>query len=349
MPAGYGVGDYRMFVIDFQEASLVGTEPFCVQQYAARRLNTKVSSRATRKYVERLEENIARHCLIEKLGNLHLCYKQKKHFLRALNKLDRQSRDLMLNAEKKCRGIKSGCIPFSPEAAVWIRCTQVYHLLLRYHNGRIQNRGNLKQTARWCGIEGCFQLTVEEILMRLKVCIKRCDYFRKNGRQYCKKHLADCLAQARDREDSEWEREILAIIQWERDRLFWHRLNYVMGKARSGSVRKVLIEDEDSGTLTEHATQESVQQTIFDNIHRKRFYLAEAAPACNGRLRGLFGYNATTITAAHILAGTYNFPEDFDQATREICEECARIQLMVPKNSLDLSITRHDWRRQWKG
>ncbi len=120
MPAGHGIGNHRMFVIDFQEASLVGTEPFRLQQYAARRLNTKVSSGATRKYVERLKENIAQHRLIEKLGNLHLHYKQKKHFQRALNKLKRQSRDLMLNVEKKCRHIKSGRIPFSPEAAVWI-------------------------------------------------------------------------------------------------------------------------------------------------------------------------------------------------------------------------------------
>jgi hypothetical protein len=122
-----------------------------------------------------------------------------------------------------------------------------------------------------------------------------------------------------------------------------------MGKVHSGSVRKVLIKDKDSGTLTEHATQESVQQAIFDNIHCKRFYLAEAAPACNGRLRGLFGYNATTITAKRILEEIYPYPDDFDQATREICEECARIRLLVPKNSLNLSITRHDWRRQWKG
>jgi hypothetical protein len=91
-----------------------------------------------------------------------------------------------------------------------------------------------------------------------------------------------------------------------------------------------------------------VQQAIFDNIHCKRFYLAEAAPACNGQLHGLFGYNPTTIRVARILTGTYNFPKDFDQVTREICEECARIRLMVPKDSFDLSITRHDWRRQWK-
>jgi len=122
-----------------------------------------------------------------------------------------------------------------------------------------------------------------------------------------------------------------------------------MGKVQSGFVRKVLIENEESGTLMEHVTQEAVQQAIFDNIHRKQFFLAEAAPACNGWLCGLFGYNATTSTAERILAGTYIYPDNFDQATREICEECAWIQLMVPKDSLNLSISRHDWRRQWKG
>jgi hypothetical protein len=41
----------------------------------------------------------------------------------------------------------------------------------------------------------------------------------------------------------------------------------------------VLIEDEENGTVAEHVTQKTVQQAIFDNIHRKQFYLAEAAPA----------------------------------------------------------------------
>ena len=115
-----------------------------------------------------------------------------------------------------------------------------------------------------------------------------------------------------------------------------------MGKARSGSVCKVLIEDEENGIVTEHVTQETIQQAIFDNIHRKRFYLAEAAPVCNGQLCGLLGYNATTAIAQQILEGRYIYPEGFDQATREICEECARICLIVPKDSLNLEISRHD-------
>jgi hypothetical protein len=30
--------------------------------------------------------------------------------------------------------------------------------------------------------------------------------------------------------------EILTIIQWEKDRSFWRRINYIMGKAQGGSV-----------------------------------------------------------------------------------------------------------------
>jgi hypothetical protein len=114
-----------------------------------------------------------------------------------------------------------------------------------------------------------------------------------------------------------------------------------MGKPHAGSVRRVLVENEDQErTLTENTTQESVQQAIFDNIHRKRFFLAEAVPICTGKLRGQFGYNAVTRTAKAILDGTYVYPEDFDQATKEICLECARIRCMIPKDSLNTTITR---------
>ncbi len=137
MPAGYGVGDHRMFIVDFQEASIVSTTPFRVQRFSTRRLNSKVSSGATKKYVKRLEKNITKHRILEKLNVLRQRDQKRKSVQRELNKIDRQSKDLMLNAEKKCRRIKSGRIPFSPEAALWIRRTQVYRSLLRYNDGLI--------------------------------------------------------------------------------------------------------------------------------------------------------------------------------------------------------------------
>jgi hypothetical protein len=74
--------------------------------------------------------------------------------------------------------------------------------------------------------------------------------------------------------------------------------------------------------------------------------LAEAAPACNGPLQGLFGYNANTISAQGILNGTYTFLEDFEQATKKICKECTWIRLMVPKDSLNITIMKNGWKQQ---
>ena len=99
------------------------------------------------------------------------------------------------------------------------------------------------------------------------------------------------------------------------------------------------------GYTSDHLTEESVTEAIFTNIHRKRFFLAEAAPICSGALRGQFGYNATSRTAKAILDGTYDFPPDFDQATEEILLECARIRLMIPINSLNTLITKEEWKR----
>jgi hypothetical protein len=114
MPAGFfGIGDHRMFVIDVQEKTILGTVLFRVKRFASRRLNTKVSNCANQKYLAKLEEGLSQHRLIEKIGKLHMQFKSKKKFQNELNKLDQQSKDMMINAENKCRWIKSGWIPFA--------------------------------------------------------------------------------------------------------------------------------------------------------------------------------------------------------------------------------------------
>jgi hypothetical protein len=78
-----------------------------------------------------------------------------------------------------------------------------------------------------------------------------------------------------------------------------------MGKPCSESVRRVLVENKElEGTLIENNTQELVQEAIFDNIHRKRFFLVEAAPIFNGILWGQFDYNPNTKTARKVLGGS---------------------------------------------
>ena len=90
----------------------------------------------------------------------------------------------------------------------------------------------------------------------------------------------------------------------------------------------------------EVSSKAGVKNAIWNEIHRKRFYLAEQAPICKGELRGEFGYLAISKTAKDILAGEYDFPDDFDQPTRELLEEYARIRTAVPANSIGTCIRR---------
>jgi hypothetical protein len=135
--------------------------------------------------------------------------------------------------------------------------------------------------------------------------------------------------------------QILAIIKRKQDRSFWQQLNYTCGKTRMPPPTSVQVEGPNS-SVEEHVTQASVQEAIWSNIHYKWLYLAEEAPVCQGQLCKDLGYNAVSSMARAILDGTYAYPETFDEATKELCRECALIRQIVPKDSVGIKITKED-------
>lgn len=70
MPCGYGVGDHRLFCVDFATSSLVGERPPRVLRQAARRLNTDVPH-SEREYTARFEDKVIEHRLIERAHAIH--------------------------------------------------------------------------------------------------------------------------------------------------------------------------------------------------------------------------------------------------------------------------------------
>jgi hypothetical protein len=196
MPVGYGVSDHRLFVVDFSTAAMIGTCPPKIVRPALRRLNTKIPGCALW-YNRALQKNILRHRLLERMINVAKSHKSKETILAQLNQLDREGEQYMKHTEKKCRRIKSGCIPFPPEASLWIRQCQVYRSLLRWHAGKIRNQGNLKGTTRSCWIEAPFFLSVEELKLQLKICKQKFDYYRKHGNGIANNTLTNVWRQQR--------------------------------------------------------------------------------------------------------------------------------------------------------
>ena len=57
---------------------------------------------------------------------------------------------------------------------------------------------------------------------------------------------------------------------------------------------------------------------------------------------------STSQTARSVLDGSYDFPPDIDNATKELFEECAKIRLIIPANSVTGIISRERWQQRWK-
>jgi hypothetical protein len=330
-----------MFVIDFKTESLVGAKPPRVIRAGARKLNNKLPG-VRGKYVRALEKLLRDHNIPQRLQTVDLSSQHKAVVKEETDKIDSEQGQYMAHAEKKCRRIKSGRIPFSDEAAVWIRRRQVYHSILKYHDGKIRNRANLKRAARRCGIDRALSISVKEVRERLKVCEAKCDYFAKHGQRYRKKFLQKRLTVARAKRNAKAEKEILELIEREKQRAFWRRLNYSMRKKSGGSVRVVQVADDD-GQVTEITDQQEVEQEIWRQIHGKRFYLAEQAPICQGRLRGEFGYLANTRAAEEVLAGTYEAEEEVDVGTQGLFDKIAEIRGKIPKDSVDTLVKHPVW------
>jgi hypothetical protein len=337
MPFGFGVGDHRAFILDIPLELLVGVNPVKIVRPVSRCLNSRLP-KCGKVYVENLEANISHHRLLERLYDTHIGKYSTEETAKRVIIIDEEGKAYMRHAEKICRKIKCCQIPFLPETSIWIRQVQVYYSLIRFHQGKIKNRGNLKRAARRCNIPNLLGLTVAEILAHLETCKKECAFYQEHGQRFWRKHLNNRLWIAQEQEDKEAFQKISSIIQQEQPHSFWRKLNFVTGKKRTRSTTSLHVEGE-CGLIVEHTTRDSVEMKIFSEIHEKRYMLAGEAPICNGELLQDFGYCANTLASRAVLDGTYVAPMTSYVATRELFAEFAAIHRLVPENSVTIIST----------
>ena len=106
----------------------------------------------------------------------------------------------------------------------------MYKLLLRYHKGKLKNRGNLKRAARRCNIPNPLSMSLQEIAVRLKECKRECLFYHEHGKRYQQRHLEKRKQAALEEENKEAFNKIGAIIRRKQQQDFWKKLNYITGK-----------------------------------------------------------------------------------------------------------------------
>ena len=71
---------------------------------------------------------------------------------------------------------------------------------------------------------------------------------------------------SQDKGDEQAEKRILAILQGEKERAHWRRLNYGLRKSYGRSAR-IVSEKTDDGNIVEYEGQENVEEAIWSKIN----------------------------------------------------------------------------------
>ena len=102
MPAGYGVGNHRLFVIDFLTSSPVGSIPPRIIHATARCLNSDIQSAAL-KHTNAVDDQIERHQVIGRVARAQESTRSKVVPKHTLDKINEETKQRMRVAEKRCR------------------------------------------------------------------------------------------------------------------------------------------------------------------------------------------------------------------------------------------------------
>ena len=117
LPFHFGVGDHRGIYIDIPHSSFLGSTLRKIERPNARRLQCN-REKVKKKYVDSLEIFMRQHKIKQKLGLLHEANNIPKEMRKTiLESIDRTIGDGMQMAEKRCRNLAMGEVPYSPELA----------------------------------------------------------------------------------------------------------------------------------------------------------------------------------------------------------------------------------------
>ena len=149
LPFYFGMGDHRGIMIDINYSSMLGQSKKIICNPQGRRLQCN-KSKVKRKYIDNLENFCWKHRLYDKLQSMiNSHHNSKEKFQKQMDIIDKIMSEGMINAEKKCRKIRAGEVPFCAELSkagltirLWslvIRHKKVAILIVNLFDARLEN------------------------------------------------------------------------------------------------------------------------------------------------------------------------------------------------------------------
>ena len=302
LPFFLGIGDHRPILVDFSSDDVLQEQSVKIKVPEMRRLQCD-NPVVLQRYTDKLESLFLQHKVHRKSLELNpwTTTLSNTEWINRIEELDVVKKNLMRAAEKQCRRLCTGGIPFSPEMEVAKRRVNVWKkVIFRKIGGRTQKQ-YIRRMARSCGIRHPFLCTLEtaeanllEAERALEVLLPQAEVLR--TRFLCRKE---------DAENDDKEREArIAKRKKESLRRSWRLIRKAFGKGPMGSVKEVEVRR--NGAWHRVTDREGIEASIMEE-NSKRFRLTEGTPFMTAVSKAMFGQLADSEMVEQVLRGDFDY------------------------------------------
>ena len=314
LPFNFGAGDHRAIFVDIPLSSFIGTELHTIARPTARRLICN-QEHIYNKYCDLLENYLVQHRVQEKLDLLA----QKQHLTKTIRTAVLESIDLVIGegmrmAEKRCRKLRMGAVPYSPELAKAGIQIKLWSLVVRHKRGKNINTRYIRRIAKQCELRSVLACTLETAITNHKAAMKIYTKLKRDALNLRRNFLNDRVNNATTEKA---KREYTQILMHEESRRCWRAINNSRGKKPQNGISAVTVKENDSWKRID--TKEEVEEAIMSN-NSARFHLTGDTPMMQPDTVEKIGYLADNATAHIVMEGNFTSDDNFDETTNHFLQ-----------------------------
>ena len=345
------IGDHRSIFIDIPTKILLGENPFKIHRITARRLVCN-QPKVVQKYNELLNEQLNNQFTFQQYYKVQEMYKTNQisdhEYIMKLNKLDRAITNSIRFAEKRCRKLRAGHVPFSPEIQEAGEIINVWNNIIRKKKGCNISSSYLKRISKKVGILiNINQISLQECEIERKLATKKYRKLKRNASQNREQFLQKLAQDHANRGNTTASSIIAQMTRIEEIRASYRRIK-VVTKPYYGTTEKVLIANERNGE--EISTDKKKIEEALCEENKRKFTEAYSSPFLQQPLLQQLGQTAVSQTAKSILNGTYYSSTPISPKTKKFIQKLQKPPLIAESPTNDeicsLEEAKHYWRKK---
>ena len=342
---GEGFSDHRVLYFDISMHLLLGSHKNSTAPKNIRRLQCR-DPRTVKRFNDILDKQYTHHNMLERLEEFEntVQFPIQEADMLPLIRLDRLNTQLIRHAEKNCRKLKMGAIPYTPDISTLGLAVYVWRLIEKKREGRKISSRYLRRKANQCGIFNYSIVPTEECRRARAIAFK--EYIEYASQAKIKRPafldgLADALAATGNISRSSAIRQLKS----QEESRHSHRMIRVAIKEFSGApFHMELIGDKGPFISTDKEEIEKALMIEYENKYR----LAESSPFLEEPLLSDLGQLALNDKANAILNGDYECPPGVDQYTQSFIRHLARPQQLQNSKHNEVPISTQCLNSFWK-